>query len=459
MLCSSFSGQAKSQEAQAQAHAAAVARSSPGLTKQQPKKPRRKPQPRATPGTKVARPPKKPSSRKPTPRTSKSKIGKILDTSVTSASGIDDSFSRDNSTDFLSPNMALPLSSDYSQNSDPPPMSPNLADFEQFGTPLFGAHTRDGLLLSSVPGGDNGHNILSGELPPTTNGTSPEEQMFHDVDSRASPVVQVPQWSSASTLPASVITSTPRVVVSGTPLNSARRGTKTDLKSKSSPLNSRNKGSKPSKPKDSKRSQNQDKQGTCTMANMLSNSQFISADLYGREKSVKHLALNSDPMFSPPHGLLSGGELKSHSNGERVHSPSHVGLDIGGMLSPTQKAWSTVASGTQPTAYTSPLNSQTNISRLTSPPFSPPSISPHISPHASLGSLFTFDRTHLQQTHLTSPTSGPGSPPFMQSGHLKQPFHHRHNELDHQESDGDPFLLSVEREQPIFNNLGDLRLR
>ena len=443
-----FPPQAKSQEAYVPVP---VALASPPVLTKQPKKPRRKPHPRATVGAKIPRPVKKPASRKSTPRP-KLKANKGSDTLLTGQ--MNHSYSSDNSTDILSTNVAMPLSSDYSHDADPSPLSSDLTDFENFNSALFEHQPQDTLLLSNASDGDSGDNILPEDLPPTTNGASPEQTLFHGMEKGASPIVPMSQWSTAS-----VVGSAASVHGSGTLLNSSHVRIKTEPKEEISSVNRK----QPPKPRDTRKSQGKSKKPGNSLGNMLQGSRFINSEMFVKDNNSS--LIMDDPMFSPPQGLSGSSDLKPQSNGEHACTPPHVGMDMGAMLSQPQRVWSSVPGGTPPAGFTSPLNSQATISRLTSPPFSPPSISPHISPHPSLGSLFTFDKTQLQQAHLGTPTS---PLQFMQPT-LKQPFHHRHNDTEQQESDVvDPFLPSVEREQIMFGshfapnsdgNLGDLRLR
>ena len=467
-----FPLQAKFQEAQAQAQAAAAAaKSSPGSNKQLVKKPRRKPQPKAALPLKAAKSTKRPASKKPPlMRTNKAKVAKTVNNSLRPTGGLSDSFSPENPSDVLSPGISMSLSSDYSHSSDPSPVSPSLGDFQHYDPPMFDSQRREEMLFTAIDREESRHDILSTDFELASSETTPGKSLY-----RMEGKVVVDDDNIEHSVPTSVITHTPGMFSFGLAgSNGQRSPAKPDARTKSSPLNSRSKNAKASKPKDTRNQQNLGSMPTHhSVANILSTS--IHADSVKKDKStVKELTLIRDPMFSPPHGLLSGSDLKSHSNGvnsEHLHSPSQVGLSMDSLLSPAQRPWPAIVSNTSPASasYTSPLNStQTGISRLVSPPFSPTSLSPHISPHVSIGNVFTFDRSsHFQQSHLTSPGL---SPSFLQ-GQAKQslPPYQRHGELDHNGGhDNDPFLFPVDREQSLFGtpftqshdtSLGDLRLR
>lgn len=438
----------KYQEAQAQAQAAAAAaKSSPGTFKPPAKKPRRKPQPKAPLFQKVVKQARKPANRKPAlPRSNKTKVTKTPNNCLRPV-GLDNSFSPENSSDMLSPDISLSLSSDYSHGSASPPMSPALDDYQEYESPLFGAQPRDEMLLGDLEHEES----LDSDFPIVSNGSSSLKGLY--------------PTKSQHSVPASVITHTPGLINSGVILGAMQSDSpSSESRTKASPLNSKSKANKGSKPKDTKKLQDTDQASLHTVANIL------SPHIHRNNiKEEKELTLNKDPMFSPPHGL--GSEMKSHSNGvssDHLHSPP---MTMDAILSPTQRSWSAVVTNTSPAAssFTSPLNStQTGLSRLVSPPFSPPSMSPHISPHTTLGSVFTFDRTpHFQQSsHVTSPTLSPASPSFLQ-GPIKHtgPAYQRHGDLD---SSDDPFLFPVDRDQSLFggpfnqnhdSSLGDLRLR
>lgn len=451
---------AKCQEAQAQAQAAAAAvKSSPGATKPPPKKQRRKPQPKASLPQKVPKPTKKPANRKPgMPRASKLRSIKTSNNSIRPI-GLDNSFSPDNSSDMLSPDISLSLSSDYSHGSGASPMSPALDDFQQYDSSMFESEQQEEMLLSGLDNEEREHDILSGNFPTVSNGNSPIKSLYS---------AKGKECGVGHSVPASVITHTPGLLNSSGFLGTGQDDScLSESGTKSSPLNSRSKPNKVSNVRDSKK---------LVHASTASHpcpdiiSPIIHQNSIKKENNkIKELALNKDPMFSPPHGLLGSNDLKSHSNGvnsDHLHSPP---MTMDNILSPTQRSWSAIVSNTSPasSSFTSPLNStQTGLTRLVSPPFSPPSVSPHISPHTSLGSVFTFDRpTHFQQSHMTSPTLSPASPSFLQ-GQLKQTGARfpRHNEIDHSD---DPFLFD-DRDQTLFGGtfnqnhdttLGDLRLR
>ena len=418
------------------------------------KKPRRKPQPKAPLPQKVPKPAKKPANRKPpAPRSNKARVTtpKTTNNSLRPV-GLDNSFSPDNSSDMLSPDISLTLSSDYSHGSASS-MSPALDDFQQYDSPMFESEQRDEMLLGGLEHEESEHDILSGNFPVVSNGSSSIKGLY-PVKGKACGV--------GHSVPASVITHTPGLLNSSAFLG-ASQGL-SESRARSSPLNSKGKANKSSKPRDTKKLLNTSTASSHSVASILSPS-IHHNNLKKENNKIKELALNKDPMFSPPHN-----DLKSHSNGVNsghLHSPS---MTMDAILSPTQRSWSAIVSNTSPasSSFTSPLNSsQTGLSRLVSPPFSPPSMSPHISPHTSLGSVFTFDRpTHFQQTHITSPTLSPASPSFLQ-GQIKQtvPPYQRHSDLDHTD---DPFLFPVDRDQSLFGgpfnqnhdtSLGDLRLR
>ena len=442
-----WSLQAKFQEAQAQAQAAAAAaKSSPGTSKPPAKKPRRKPQPKAPLLQKVTKQVRKPANRKPVvPRSNKSKITKTQNNSLRTA-GLDNSFSPDNSSDMLSPDISLSLSSDYGSASSP--MSPAIDDYQQYKyeSSLFGAQQRDEMLLGNLEHDES----LDSDFPIVSNDSS--KGLY--------------PTKGQHSVPASVITHTPALINSGVMLGAIQGDApSSDSRTKSSPLNSKSKGNKGSKSRDTKKLQDADLASlhTSILSPVIHRNNVKEAN-----NKIKELALNKDPMFSPPHGL--GSELKSHTNGvssDHLHSPP---MTMDAILSPTQRSWSAIVTNTSPAAtFTSPLNSsQTGLSRLVSPPFSPTSMSPHISPHNTLGSVFTFDRaSHFQQTsHMTSPTLSPASPSFLQAQvkHVGPPYQ-RHGDLDNSD---DPFLFPVDRDQPLFggafnqnhdSSLGDLRLR
>jgi len=447
---------AKFQEAQAQAQAAAAAKSSPGTIKPPAKKPRRKPQPKAPLPQKVTKQVRKQINRKPAaPRSSKAKVTKTPNNSLRPV-GLDNSFSPDNSSDMLSPDISLSLSSDYSHGSASSPMSPALDDYQQYDSTLFGAQQREEVLL-----GDLEHESLGGDFPViVSNGSSPLKDLFSS-KSKGGGV--------GHSVPASVITHTPGLINSGMILGTIQgHNSSSESKTKSSPLNSKGKANKGSKPRDTKKVQNTGGTSLHSVTSILS-PHIHRNNVKEENNKIKELTLNKDPMFSPPHAL--GNDLKSHSNGvnsDQLHSPP---MTMDAILSPTQRSWSAIVTNTSPavsSSFTSPLNSsQTGLSRLVSPPFSPTSMSPHVSPHTTLGSVFTFDRTsHLQQSHITSPTLSPASPTFLQgqTKHVGPPYQ-RHGDLDHSD---DPFLFPVDRDQPLFggpfnqnhdSSLGDLRLR
>lgn len=444
-----WSLQAKFQEAQAQAQAAAAAaKSSPGTSKPPAKKPRRKPQPKVPLLQKVTKQPRKPANRKPAvPRSNKTKVTKTANNSLRPV-GLDNSFSPDNSSNMLSPDISLSLSSDYSHGSASSPMSPVLDDYQPYESSLFGAEQRDEMLLGDLEHDES----LDSDFPIVSSDSSSLKGLYPS--------------KGQHSVPASVITHTPGLINSGVILGATQGDTPlSDSRTKSSPLNSNGKANKGSNLRDTKKLQNAD------LASL--HTSILSPDIHRNnvkeaKNKIKELALNEDPMFSPPHGL--GSELKSHTNGvssDHLHSPP---MTMDAILSPTQRSWSAIVTNTSPAAtFTSPLNSsQTGLSRLVSPPFSPPSMSPHISPHTTLGSVFTFDRTsHFQQTsHMTSPTLSPASPSFLQAQvkHVGPPYQ-RHGDIDNSD---DPFLFPVDRDQPLFggpfsqnhdSSLGDLRLR
>lgn len=452
--------QAKFQEAQAQAQAAAAAaKSSPGTIKPPVKKPRRKPQPKASLPQKVPKPPKKPANRKPAaPRSNKSRVTKVPNNAIRPV-GLDNSFSPDNSSGILSPDISLSLSSDYSHGSASSPMSPALDDFQRYDSSMFESEQREEMLLGGLDHEESEHDILSGNFPAVSNGNSPIKTLYS---------AKVKECGVGHSVPASVITHTPGLLNSSAFLGTPQGDTcLSESATKASPLNSRSKANKSSKQRDTKKSLNASN-ASHSVASIISPI-IHQNNMKRKNNKIKELALNKDPMFSPPHGLLGSNDMKSHSNGvnsDHLHSPP---MTMDNILSPTQRSWSAIVSNTSPasSSFTSPLNStQTGLTRLVSPPFSPPSISPHISPHTTLGNVFTFERpTHFQQSHMTSPTLSPASPSFLQ-GQIKQtgaPFQ-RHNEIDHSD---DPFLF-VDRDQPLFGGtfnqnhdttLGDLRLR
>lgn len=448
-LCKHFNTlQAKFQEAQEQAQAAAAAaKSSPGVIKPPPKKPRRKPQPKAPLLQKVAKQAKRVASRKAAaPRSNKAQVAKAQPNNSQRPVGLDGTFSPDNSSDMLSPDVSLSLSSDYSQGSASSPLSPVLEDYQQFGSSVFGTQQRDNMLLGDL---DNVES-LDRDFPVVSNGSSLKG--LYSPKSKG---------SIGHSIPASVITHTPGLVNSSLIL-----GDQNDTRTKSSPLNSK---SKNPKPRETKKLQNIGGTSLHSVTGVLS-PHIHHNNIKEENKKIKQLALNKDPMFSPPHGLLGSNELKKHSNGVssgHLHSPP---MTMDAMLSPTPRTWSAIVTNTSPAAssFSSPLNStQTGLSRLASPPFSPTSISPHISPHTTLGNVFTFDRTsHFQQSHITSPTLSPASPSFLQ-GQIKHPgpTYPRHSDLDNSD---DPFLSPFDRDQSLFggpfnqnhdSSLGDLRLR
>lgn len=451
---------AKFQEAQAQAQAAAAAaKSSPGVTKPPPKKPRRKPQPKAPLLQKLPKPTKKPANRKPAmPRSNKARVAKTPNNSIRPV-GLDNSFSPDNSSDMLSPDISLSLSSDYSHGSGPSPMSPDLDEFQQYDSPMFESEQREEILLGGLDNEESEHGILSENFPTVSNGNSAIKSLYSGKGK---------ECGVGHSVPASVITHTPGLLNSSGFLGTGQDDScLSESGSKSSPLNSRSKPNKVSNLRDSKKLVNASN-ASHTGPSIIS--PIIHQNNIKKENNkIKELALNKDPMFSPPHGLLGSNDLKSHSNGvnsDHLHSPP---MTMDNILSPTQRSWSAIVNNTSPasSSFTSPLNStQTGLNRLVSPPFSPPSMSPHISPHTTLGNVFTFDRpTPFQQSHMTSPTLSPASPSFLQ-GQLKPTGARfpRHNEIDHSD---DPFLFD-DREQTLFGGtfnqnhdttLGDLRLR
>lgn len=435
----------KYQEAQAQAQAAAAAaKSSPGTIKPPTKKPRRKPQAKAPLFQKVAKQARRPTNRKSVvPRSSKNKVSKAANNSLRPVS-LDSTFSPENSSGMLSPDINLSLSSDYSHGSASSPMSPALDDYQEYGSPLFGTEQRDQMLLGDLEHEES----LQRDFPIAASSSSSLKGLY--------------PTKSQHSVPASVITHTPGLINSGVILDSIQGNTSTSK----SPLNSKS-TAKASKVRDAKELQDTSCSPLHSVTSILSPHTHRS-DLKDEKNKIKELTLNKDPMFSPPHGL--GSEMKSQSNGvssAHLHSPP---MAMDAILSPTQRPWSAIVANTSPasSSFTSPLNStQTGLSRLVSPPFSPPSMSPHISPNTALGSVFTFDRTsHLQQTsHITSPTLSPASPSFLQS-QVKHsgPAYQGHSALDNPE---DPFLFPVDREHlfggPFNQNhdssLGDLRLR
>ena len=450
--------QAKFQEAQAQAQAAAAAaKSTLGIIKPPAKKPRRKPQPKAPLLQKVTKQAKRVANRKPAaPRSNKARVTKTPNNSLRPV-GLNNSFSPDNSSDMMSPDISLSLSSDYSHGSASSPMSPELDDYQQYDSSLFGAQQRDEMLLGDLENEES----LDRDFPIVSNSSSSLKGLYPTKGKGS---------SAGHSVPASVITHTPVLINSSVLVDANQGGTlSSDSRTKSSPLNSKSKVGKGSKPRETKKLQN------ATGASLHSVTSILSPNMHhNNEKEennkIKELTLNKDPMFSPPHGLLGSNELKTHSNGvssDHLHSPP---MSMDAILSPTQRTWSAIVPNTSPAAssFTSPLNStQTGLSRLVSPPFSPPSMSPHISPNTTLGSVFTFDRTsHFQQSHITSPTLSPASPSFLQS-QIKHPgpSYQRHGDLDNSD---DPFLFPVDRDQPLFggpfnqnhdSSLGDLRLR
>lgn len=458
--------QAKFQEAQAQAQAAAAAaaaaKTAPGVIKPPVKKPRRKPQPKASLPQTVLKLQKKPLNRKPAaPRPNKGRVIKTPNNSLRPV-GLDNSFSPDNSSNMLSPDISLSLSSDYSHGSASSPMSPTLNDFQQYDSSMFESEQRDEILLGSLEHEESEHDILNDNFSVVSNGSTSIKGLYPGKDKSC---------GAGHSVPASVITHTPGLLNSPTFLSANQGGTGlADSRTKSSPLNSKSKTNKGSKPRETKKLVNASNAASHSVESIISPN-IHHNNMKMENNKIKELALNKDPMFSPPHGLLGSNDLKSHSNGvasDHLHSPP---MTMDAILSPTQRSWSAiVSSNTSPasSSFTSPLNStQTGLSRLVSPPFSPPSMSPHISPHTTLGSVFTFDRpTHFQQSHITSPTLSPASPSFLQ-GQAKQvgPPYQRHNELDNTE---DPFLFPVDRDQSLFGgpfnqnhdtSLGDLRLR
>lgn len=441
----------KYQEAQAQAQAAAAAaKSSQGTLKPPAKKQRRKPQAKAPLFQKVAKQARRPVNRKPVvPRSNKNKVTKTTNNSQRHV-GLDNTLSSENSSGMLSPDISLSISSDYSHGSASSPMSPALDDYQEYGSPLFGAQQRDQILLGDLEEEEVEEESLGGDFPVVSN------------TGNSSSLKGLYSTKSQHCVPASVITHTPGLINSGVILDAIQGNIPTE-----SPLHSKSKPNS-SKVRDGKKLQDTSCPSMHSVTSILS-SHVNRNNLKDENKKINELTLNKDPMFSPPHGL--GNEVKSQSNGlssARLHSPP---MTMDAILSPTQRSWSAVVTNTSPasSSFTSPLNStQTGLSRLVSPPFSPPSMSPHISPHTTLGSVFTFDRTsHLQQSsHLTSPTLSPSSPSFLQ-GQLKHagPPYQRHNDLDNSE---DPFLFPVDREQSLFgvpfnqnhdSSLGDLRLR
>ena len=363
---------------------------------------------------------------------------------------------------MLSPDISLSLSSDYSHGSASSPMSPALNDFQQYDSSMFESEQRDEILLGSLEHEESEHDILNDNFSVVSNGSTSIKGLYPGKDKSC---------VAGHSVPASVITHTPGLLNSPTFLSANQGGTGlADSRTKLSPLNSKSRTNKGSKPRETKKLVNASNAASHSVESIISPN-IHHNNMKMENNKIKELALNKDPMFSPPHGLLGSNDLKSHSNGvtsDHLHSPP---MTMDAILSPTQRSWSAiVSSNTSPasSSFTSPLNStQTGLSRLVSPPFSPPSMSPHISPHTTLGSVFTFDRpTHFQQSHITSPTLSPASPSFLQ-GQAKQagPPYQRHNELDNTE---DPFLFPVDRDQSLFGgpfnqnhdtSLGDLRLR
>lgn len=393
---------------------------------------------------KVAKQARRPTNRKPAaPRSSKNKVAKATNNSLRPVS-LESAFSPENSSGMLSPDINLSLSSDYSHGSASSPMSPALDDYQEYGSPLFGAEQRDQMLLGDLEHEES----LQRDFPIASNSSSSLKGLY--------------PTKNQHSVPASVITHTPGLINSGVILD-AIQGNSSSSKS---PLNSKS-VAKASKVRDAKELQDASCSPLHSVTGILS-AHTHRNDLKDEKNKMKELTLNKDPMFSPPHAL--GNEMKSQSNGvssAHLHSPP---MTMDAILSPTQRPWSAIAANTSPasSSFTSPLNStQTGLSRLVSPPFSPPSMSPHISPNTTLGSVFTFDRTsHLQQSsHITSPTLNPASPSFLQS-QVKHsgPAYQGHGALDNPE---DPFLFPVDREHlfagPFTQNhdssLGDLRLR
>ncbi|XP_032222147.2 INO80 complex subunit D-B isoform X2 [Nematostella vectensis] len=430
---------AKFQEAQEAAAAAATTLTTTKQAKQA--KPQRKPLPKTQANKASSKPTK--VTRKPTSRSNKGKIKNLLEPSA-NVSPMSDSFSQSDTSAVFSPSI---MASDFSQASETSPVPNHMEeDLQQFQSSLFENQQQDSLLLNDI----DENNLSCQGLPPSTNGVS-QEGLFQDIVNKKS--VNISKWEHISSVPVSVVTSTEIPARTNPPLNSEQIVlSKNALKGKSSPLNSKAKSSSKVKGKrNSKPKITHPNQGEIL---------GLASNLDSELKDVKsRWTLSEDPMFSTSHSMLSTSELKTHGNG--LSGPlSH---SIESVLSPPQRSWPGIAISSTSNSYTSPLNSHTSQSRLTSPPFSPPTIPQHTS------SVFTFDRpVPYQQTSMLSPTLSPASPSFLHSTSLKQSISYsQRDDLDSNRVH-DPFLTPVDHEQPLLGthfhqnsdtSLGDLRLR
>ena len=302
--------QAKFQEAQAQAQAAAAtaaaAKTAPGVIKPPVKKPRRKPQPKALLPQKVPKLQKKPLNRKPAaPRPNKGRVIKTPNNSLRPV-GLDNSFSPDNSSDMLSPDISLSLSSDYSHGSASSPMSPALNDFQQYDSSMFESEQRDEILLGSLEHEESEHDILNDNFSVVSNGSTSIKGLYPGKDKSC---------GAGHSVPASVITHTPGLLNSPTFLSANQGGTGlADSRTKASPLNSKSKTNKSSKPRETKKLVNASNAASHSVESIISPN-IHHNNMKMENNKIKELAFNKDPMFSPPHGLLGSNDLKSHSNG------------------------------------------------------------------------------------------------------------------------------------------------
>lgn len=415
-------------------------------SKQQTKKPRKKPQQKPAAEPK----PKKTANKKQSSRPSKSKSGK----DVAKASPLNSSFSPNNSSAVFSPNLDMQMS-DYSHTSDHSPVSPKLDDLSQFDSSLFEPQQQDHLLIPDMTVEDLPNNLTA--IP---NGINSDEKLF-DIDLKKSRAEKTTIWMPSSSIPASVITSRSSSQsrsllnsnsMTGIPLLNS------GIVSKTSNLNSNKRYPKTTKARKTART---------TSISPISG--IISPTLLQHNHLTNGTSMNfnDDPMFSSSHEITG---IKPHDNGLPPDHLSHTGISMDSVLT-SHKSWASVSSATNGTAYSSPLNSQNTLSRISSPPFSrvslSSSLSPHLSPNPSHSSVFTFDRTshYPQSSSILSPTLSPVSPSYLNNSSLKHSVFQQ-RDLDPSGGD-DPFLTPVE-EQPLLggpfhqtsdSSLGDLRLR
>ena len=286
----------------------------------------------------MAKQARRPVNRKPVvPRSNKNKVTKTTNNSQRHV-GLDNTLSSENSSGMLSPDISLSISSDYSHGSASSPMSPALDNYQEYGSPLFGAQQRDQILLGDLEEEEVEEESLGRDFPIVSNtGNSSSLKGLYSTKSQHG-------------VPASVITHTPGLINSGVILDAIQGNIPTE-----SPLHSKNKPNS-SKVRDGKKLQDTSCPSMHSVTSILS-SHVNRNNLKDENKKINELTLNKDPMFSPPHGL--GNEVKSQSNGlssARLHSPP---MTMDAILSPTQRSWSAVVTNTSPasSSFTSPLNS------------------------------------------------------------------------------------------------------